>query len=306
MKPEFTIRNHAGMHEKASTSRPLHSVRRRAAVRKAFCAAVCLLVWFPILLMLAASFMPEDELLYRYAEPLEAGREAVRAALIPSYPTFFPYIELLFRSPGFFVMFWNSCIQVLPALSGQLLVGAPAAWAFARFSFPGKKQLFVLYVLLMVLPFQVTQVSNYLVLDRLGFLNTHLALILPGIWSTFPVFIMTKSFETIPDALLEAAYLDGAGELRTFFYVGLPSGYAGIVTALLLGFIDSWNALEQPVAYLKDMALWPLSLYLPDISRDKAAVAFAAGMVTMIPPVLLYLNGQSELEQGIAASGVKE
>lgn len=282
------------------------SVRLRGTVRKILSASVCLLVWIPVLLMLAASFMPEDELIYRYAEPLGMGRETVRAALIPSYPALSPYIELLFKSPGFFVMFWNSCVQVLPALAGQLLVGAPAAWAFARFSFPGRRQLFFLYVLLMVLPFQVTQVSNYLVLDKLGFLNTHLALILPGIWSTFPVFIMTKSFETIPGALLEAAYLDGAGELRTFIYVGLPSGYAGIVTALLLGFIDSWNALEQPVAYLKDMFLWPLSLYLPNIAQDKAAAAFAACIVMMLPPVILYLNGQSELEQGIAASGVKE
>ncbi len=278
----------------------------RARVRLIACAAVCLLVWLPIILMLAAAFMPEDELLYRYTEPLGAGREAVRAALLPSYPSVKPFVELLFRSPGFYVMFWNSCIQVIPALAGQFLVGAPAAWAFARFSFTGKKPLFFLYVLLMVLPFQVTQVSNYLVLDRLHFLNTHLALILPAVWAAFPVFIMTKSFETIPEALLEAAYLDGAGELRAFLHVGLASGYPGIVTALLLGFIDNWNALEQPVAFLKEMSLWPLSLYLPNIAQEKAAVAFAAGIVMMMPPVLLYLNGQSELEQGVAASGVKE
>ncbi len=191
-------------------------------------------------------------------------------------------------------------------LLGQLLVGAPAAWAFARYSFRGKRALFLLYVLLMVLPFQVTQVSNYLVLDGAGLLNTHLALILPGIWSTFPVFIMTKSFETIPDALLEAAYLDGAGEIRTFFHIGLPVGRAGVVTAMILGFLDSWNAMEQPSAFLKDEVLWPLSLYLPTIAADKAAAAFAAGLVMMAPPVLLYLNCQNELEQGIAAYGVKE
>ncbi len=78
------------------------------------------------------------------------------------------------------------------------------------------------------------------------------------------------------------------------------------MTAMVLSFIDAWNALEQPVAYLKDMSLWPLSLYLPEIVSDKAAVAFAAGIVMMLPPVLLYLNGEGELEQGLAASGVKE
>lgn len=266
----------------------------------------CLLVWLPLLLMLAASLMPEDELLWRYLSPLGIGKAPVRVSLLPSYPSPEAFIELLLRSPGFFVMFWNSCIQTFPLLMGQLLVGAPAAWAFARLPLPGKRWLFALYVLLMVLPFQVTQVSNYLVLKQLGLLDSHLALILPGIWSTFPVYIMTRSFEAVPRALLEAAYLDGAGEVRAFFLVGIPTGYPGIVTALVLGFIDAWNALEQPLAYLKDMSRWPLSLYLPDIVQDKATVAFAAGMVMMMPPVLLYLNGEGELEQGVAASGVKE
>ncbi len=278
----------------------------RARLRHTVCVLVCLTVWLPILLMFAASLMPEDELLYRYVEPLGLGREDVHAALLPAYPSLQPFVELLLRSPGFYVMFWNSCIQVLPALAGQFLVGAPAAWAFARFSFPAKKPLFFLYVLLMVLPFQVTQVSNYLILDRMRLLDTHLALILPAVWAAFPVFIMTKSFESIPNALLEAAYLDGAGELKVFIHVGLPAGYPGIVTALLLGFIDNWNALEQPIAFLKSAPRWPLSLYLPSIAQEKAAVAFAAGIVMMMPPVLFYLNGQSELEQGIAASGVKE
>ncbi len=266
----------------------------------------CVLVWAPILLMAAASLMPEDELYWRYLSPLGLGRDRVRAAFLPSYPSGEALVELLIRSPGFFVMFWNSCIQVIPMAAGQLLAAAPASWAFARFRFPGKKALFGIYVILMVLPFQVTQVSNYLVLDHLGILDSHLALILPGIWSTLPVYIMTKAFETIPEALLEAARLDGAGEFYSFFHVGLPLGYPGIATAMMLGFVDGWNALEQPITYLKDKSLWPLALYLPNIAEDKAAVAFAAALITCLLPVLVYLNCQEELEQGIAASGVKQ
>lgn len=281
-------------------------MRRGRWVRTGILISLCLLVWLPVLLLFAAAFMPEDELMRRYLSPLGMGRGRVRAALLPDYPSFQAFIELLFQSPGFFVMFWNSCIQVFPVLAGQVLVGAPAAWAFSRYSFKGKKALFFLYVVLIILPFQVTQVSNYLVLDRLGILNTHLAFILPGIWSTLPVFIMTKSFETIPQALVEAAYLDGAGEMKAFWHIGIPAGYPGIVTALLLSFLDGWNSLEQPLAYLRDLSLWPLSLYLPNITADKAAVAFAAGMIMLLPSVLLYLNGQTYLEQGIAASGMKE
>ena len=269
-------------------------------------AAACLLVWIPLLLMAGASLMPEDELYWRYLSPLGLGKDRVRAALLPSYPSPEAFVELLIRSPGFFVMFWNSCLQVLPVLAGQLAVAAPAAWAFAKFRFKGKRLLFGGYVILMVLPFQVTQVSNYLVLDRLGLLDSHLSLILPGIWSTLPVFIMTKTFETIPDVLMEAAYLDGAGEFYTFFHVGLPLGYPGIVTALTLSCVDGWNGLEQPITYFKDKTLWPVALYLPDIARDKASVAFAAALIVCMLPALLYLNCQEELEIGVAASGVKQ
>ncbi len=269
-------------------------------------AAASFLTCFPVLLMAGASFMPEDELAWRYLFPLGMGKAPVRASMLPAYPSLEALIELLLRSPGFFVMFWNSCIQVFPMLFGQFLIGAPAAWALARFSFPGKRVLSCLYLLLLVLPFQVVQVSNYLVLGRMGLLDTHLAMILPGAWSTFPVYIMARSFEAVPRSLLEAAYLDGAGEAETFFFIGLPIGYPGMVTALVFGFMDGWNALEQPMAYLRDLRLWPLSLYLPDIVQDKAAVAFAAGLIMMAPPVLLYLAGQGKMEQGVAAYGIKE
>lgn len=281
-------------------------MKRKAWIQRLLLITLCLLVWLPLLILAAASFMPEDEMLYRYLSPLGMGRDRVKAALIPMYPTLEAFTELLLRSPGFFVMFWNSCLQVFPMLIGQLLIGAPAAWAFARFSFPGRKLLFLLYILLMILPFQVTQVSNYLVLDQLSLLNTHWAMILPGIWATMPVFLMTNVFRTIPEALTEAAYLDGAGEWKIFFRIGIPLGMPGIVTAFMLGFFDGWNSLEQPIAFLKDPTLWPLSLYLPNITADKAAVAFSACVVMLIPSVLLYLNGQSYLEQGIAVSGMKD
>lgn len=267
---------------------------------------LCLLVWVPFLLMTAAALMPEDELIWRYLPVLGLGKDQVRAALIPSYPSGEALVELLFRSPGFFVMFWNSCIQVFPMLLGQLAVGAPAAWAFARFQFPGRKWLFGMYILLMVLPFQITQVSNYLVLERMGLLNSHLAMIVPGIWASLPVFIMERSFAKIPQVLTEAARLDGAGDFYIFWHIGLPLGYPGIVTALMLGFVDGWNALEQPLTYLKEQRLWPVSLYLPDIARDKASVAFAAALLCCILPVLMYVNVQEELEQGTAAAGIKQ
>ncbi len=94
-------------------------------------------------------------------------------------------------------MFWNSCLQTGLVLAGQLLIALPGAWAFAHFCFPGKRALFLFYIILMMQPFQVTMVPSYLVLKRFHLLNTHLAVILPGIFSAFPVFIMTKFFASI-------------------------------------------------------------------------------------------------------------
>ena len=120
--------------------------------------------------------------------------------------------------------------------------------------------------------------------------------------STFPVFIIYRFFTEIPDSLLESARLDGAREWQLFYHIGLPMGSSGVIAAMVLGFLEYWNAIEQPMTYLKTEARWPLSLYLPQMVSAETASAFAASIVTLLPAVLLFLSGQEYLEQGIAAS----
>ncbi len=260
----------------------------------------------PLVLMFTSSFMGAGELTETYGGVLREGEENIRFTLLPKYPTLRAYVELLLDSPGFFVMFWNSCKQVFPVLAGQLVIAVPAAWAFGQYEFKGKKVLYFFYMILMIMPFQVTMVSTYLVLSKLEILNTHLAVILPGIFSTFPVFILTKFFKSIPKALIEAAKMDGASDIQIFFRIGLPLGYPGILSVLILGFLEYWNAIEQPMTFLQDKELWPLSLYLPNIAVDKVSVSFVASVIMMIPALLLFVFGQRYLEEGIAASGLKE
>lgn len=267
---------------------------------------LCLFIWLPLLLMAGSALMSEGEMLQRFGAIFGMGNEPVKAAFLPSFPTLRPFVELLIDSPGFYVMFWNSCLQTGLVLAGQLLAALPAAWAFASFRFPGRRSLFLLYIILMMQPFQVTMVPCYLVLKELKLLNTHLAVILPGIFSAFPVVIMTKFFESIPHPLVEAAKLDGAGEFSIFVNIGIPVGRPGIISVLVLGFLEYWNAIEQPMAFLKERKRWPLSLYLPEITADKAGVAWAASIIMMILPVVLFVMGQETLEQGIAGSGIKE
>lgn len=266
----------------------------------------CTLIWLPLVVMAGNALMSKSELMQRFGALFGSGYQPIKATLMPTYPTLRPFVELLLDSPGFYVTYWNSFLQTGAILAGQLLTALPAAWAFASFSFRGKRALFILYIILMMQPFQVTMVPSYLVMKRLGILNTHLAVILPGIFAAFPVFIMTKFFESIPKPLLEAARLDGAGDFAIFWKIGIPIGRPGIISALVLGFLEYWNAVEQPMTFLKERRLWPLSLYLPDITVDKAGVAWAASIVMMVLPVILFIMGQDQLEQGIAAAGIKE
>ncbi len=251
--------------------------------------------------------MGSDEVLGNAGPVTNQLKGIARWSIIPQYPTLRAYVELLLDSPNFFTMFWNSCIQVLPVLLGQIVIAAPAAWAFARFQFRGKKPLFILYIILMVLPFQITMVSSYLVLFKMKLTGTHLALILPNIFSAFPVFVMTKFFKSVPESLIESARLDGAKEMYIFLRVGIPMGASGLLSVIILGFIEYWNAIEQPLTFLaNNKRLWPLTLYLPDITLNKLQVAFTASVFVLFPVLLLFLYGQKHLERGIAASGLKE
>lgn len=281
-------------------------VNEKKTVRTAVLTIFCLLFWVPVLVMFPNSFMGTEELKASYGGVLGGGTEAVRLELLPVYPTLKPYVELLLDSPDFFVMFWNSVKQVVPILIGQVLIGMPAAWAFGRYRFRGRRILFLLYMILMIMPFQVTMVSSYLVLSELSLMDTHLAIILPGIFSAFPVFIMQKFFRSIPDALVEAAMVDGAGQFKIFLHVGVPLGLPGIMASVLLDFLEYWNAIEAPMTFLKTKSKLPLSLYLPQITTDQVGSSFAASIVMMLPAVLIFLWGQEYLEQGIVASGLKE
>jgi len=271
-----------------------------------FLILFALLTILPLWFLVTGSFMGKAEIVQNFSPILEETIGKVSWPLLPVYPTLRAYVELLLDTPKFFIMFWNSCKQVAPALLGQLLIAVPAAWGFARFEFKGKKVLFTLYMILMIMPFQVTMVSNYLVLDRFHFLDSHFSIILPAIFSTFPVFIMVKFFKSIPRSFLEAAKIDGAGEWRIFFRIGLPMGNAGVMSAVILDFLELWNSIEQPLNFLKTKKLWPLSLYLPNISTEKAGVSLVASVIMLLPALLLFLYGQKYLEQGIMASGLKE
>ena len=260
----------------------------------------------PILFLLSGSIMSRYELMESLGPLTADSEQMITWKFFPHYPTVQQYVRILFQTPQFFIVFWNSMKIVILILAGQLLTAVPAAWAFAVYPFRFRRPLFTLYIVLMLMPFQVTMLSSYLALDHLKLLNTHGAIILPAVFSTFPVFLIYRGFCDLPKGLIEAARIDGAGEWTIFWRIGLPLASGGILSAMVLGFLEYWSLLEQPMAFLEDQSLWPLSLYLPEISMDQAGYSFVASVITLIPAVFVFLSGREYLEQGIVASALKE
>lgn len=264
------------------------------------------LILLPLLILLSGALMDGLELGGYVSAVFTGGEKLISWRWMPAYPSFENYKKLLFETPQFFVLFWNSVKLTGCILAGQLLTAVPAAWGFAMYPVKGSRWLFSLYVVLMLMPFQVTMLSSYLVLNQLSLLNTHGAIILPAVFSTFPVFIVYGGFRSIPPQILDAARIDGAGEIAILIRLGLPLGKGGLLSAMVLGFLEYWNLMEQPMAFLEEKALWPLSLYLPEITWGQAGFAFCASVVTLVPAVFVFVLGQGYLEQGIIYSGLKE
>lgn len=269
-------------------------------------ALFALAMFFPIWVAVTGAISSDWELTEKLGPVLGSLGGFARWNILPKSPSLRSLVRVLLDSPGFFTMFWNSVVISLGTLMGQLLFAAPAAWALAKLRLPGGKKLGSLYMVLMLLPFQVLMYPEYLVLRALGLLDTLWAVILPGIFSAYPVFLLNRFFSAIPDEILEAARLDGASEWQIFRYMALPLGLPGLTSVAILVFLDSWNMLEQPMTFLKNRALWPLSLFLPETTLADVGLGFAAALLMLLPALLLFAQCQEALEQGIALPGGKE
>jgi multiple sugar transport system permease protein len=250
--------------------------------------------------------MKASELSAYIGPVLDGGSGYARMTLLPALPTPEQYMKLLLDNAKFLSMFWNSMLMVLPIVLGQLAIGTLAAWGFAHFPFRGQEPLFMAYVALMMMPFQVTLVPSYLTLSRIGLMDTVWAVILPGAFSTFAVFLLRQFFRTIPPELAESARIDGAGEWTVFRAIALPLGLPGIASLFVLSFLDNWNLVEQPMTFLRDQSQWPLSLYLTQIGERNVDVAMAASILTLLPTVLLFFYFETYLVEGIQMTGIKE
>ena len=264
----------------------------------------------PTVLTITNSFMTQSEITANYGQVFQNAtngksfiKDTINLKFIPDKVSFSQYFTVLLKSPDFLYKFWNSVILVAPIVLAQLMVASVAAYGFTRWRGKVRDTIFFAYVILMLMPYQVTLVPNYLVSDFLGLLNTRWAIILPGAFAPFSVFLLTKSMRRIPVSLIESAKLDGAGEWHIFWNICLPQCRSALYSIAILVFIDYWNMVEQPLILLPDASQQPLSVYLSQINAGEIGIAFAAAVVYMVPGLLMFLHGEAYLVEGITYAG---
>ena len=272
-------------------------------------AAVSFLL--PTVLTIANSFMTSNEISANYGAMISNMTEDkkvfisddVNLKFIPDKVTFSQYSSVLFKSPEYLLKFWNSVILTVPITVFQIIVAVFTSYGFSRYQGKIKNIIFFAYIILMIMPYQVTLVPNFLVAEKFGILDTRWAIILPGIFSPFSVFLLTKVMRRIPISYIEAAKLDGASEFQIMTKISIPLCKGALVSIAMLVFIDYWNMVEQPLVLMKDPEMHPLSVFLSQINTGDVGLAFAVGTVYMVPTILMFLYGEEYLVEGITYSG---
>ena len=287
----------------------ISKVRRGVATLLAASCAVLFLM--PIVLTVTNSFMSASEISSNYGQVFSTSdsggktyiSEKVNLKFIPDMVSFSQYITVLFKSPDYLFKFWNSVILVVPIVGFQLLVALLASYGFTRYRGRIKEMVFFAYIILMLMPYQVTLVPNYLVSGWLHILDTRWAIWLPGIFSPFAVYLLTKYMRRIPVSVMEAAQIDGAGEWQIFRHICMPLCKGCMCSVAILIFIDYWNMVEQPLILLSDDSMHPLSVFLSKIKKGEIGLAFAVATIYMIPTLLVFLYGEDYLVEGIKYQG---
>jgi multiple sugar transport system permease protein len=245
---------------------------------------------FPVIYMVSNSFMGEEE--------VNAALQNFKFHIIPDCFTMIQYYTILIRKPDFLLRFWNSVILTVPIVIGQIGTSIFGAYAFAKIEFKFKQQIFFMFILLMIMPYQVTLVPIYIIMKKINLVGSYASVILPGIFSTFGVFLMTQFLKSIPDEQCEAAKVDGASHIQILFKIIMPQCRGAVVSLAILSFVDNWNMIEQPLILLGNEKQ-PLSTFLSQINNNELGMAFACGVMFMMPSIFVFLNGEKQLLQGI-------
>ncbi|MEG2603417.1 MAG: carbohydrate ABC transporter permease [Clostridia bacterium] len=290
-----------------------HGLRAlRAALRRVrpfafvLLSLIAIVMLIPIVFTFLYSFFPKSEI-----TAYLAGRNNYDATkwmdilFSPAQVSLRQYYTILIEEPQYLKLFCNSALYGAAILLGQAFVIPMTAYALSRFAFRGRDALFFVVLMLMLLPFQVTMAPSVMTLRALGLLNTPWAVVLPMIFSPFYLFLIRQFMLGIPNEIIEAGPMDGAGTFRCFAHVMIPVCRPIIGAAAALSFADSWNMVEQPLVYINDQSLQPLSVMFNQMSTESTGIAFAGAALYLLPMLLVYIYFQDDILLGVQLSELK-
>ena len=250
----------------------------------------------PLVWMVSASFMPEGE------------ANSLVPHFLPSRVTLAHYITLFSRLDlGRHLM--ASLLVSGAATLSSVLFNAMAGYAFGKLRFPGRERIFKGLLLMLSIPSQVAVLPLFLLLKSMGFVNTYWGVVIPSMSSIFGIFLVRQYVRSIPDDLLDAARIDGAGELRIFWSIVLPVCRPVLATLAIFTFMGTWNDFMWPLVILTDASKYTLPVALANLSGEHVQdteLMMAGSVLTILPVLLLFLALQRVYVEGIVAGGVKE
>jgi len=268
----------------------------------------------PVIVTFTNSFMSGFEIQSRYAMNIIPSNifyridtfpqiHFVRMTVIPDWVTFRQYLNL-FQKSAYLNSLWNSVIITAPSVLGQLIVAIPAAYAFEMSKWRYKEKLFFVYIVVMLMPLPVVLVPQFVMAGFLGISESITAVIFPAVFSPFGVFLLRQFMKTLPLEYIEAAKIDGAGQIRILVSIVTPLVKPAIAALALLVFIDYWNVVDQAIVFITDPTREPLSVMLSRLRGDYQII-FAASFFYTLPALLVFLYGQEHLIKGLKLSGLK-
>lgn len=226
-------------------------------------------------------------------------------------PTFNNFQDLLVVMSNSYVPFtryvFNTVLTTLVGTVGHLIIGSMAAYVLAKYDFPGGKQFFDICVTALMFNAYVLQIPTYLIMTKLGWVDTYLALIVPAFALPMGLFLMKQFMEQIPDALIEAAKIDGAKEGRIFLQIVMPNVKPAWLTVTIFSVQNLWNLKGQIYIYSEDYKMLPYALQqIMSAGVARAGVGGAATMVVMMVPIIIFVMAQSNILETMASSGIKD
>lgn len=250
----------------------------------------------PFIWMLSAAFMPDGH-----------------ANVYP--PRFFPDEFTLEQFASLFERlkigrnFLNSLFLSVTVTLISLFFNSMAGYAFAKYRFRGKNKIFKILLSSMIIPAQVTMLPLFLMLKSMGFINTYMAIIIPGLANIFGIFMIRQYALSIPDSLIEAARIDGAGDFQIYRTIVIPLCLPILITLAIFTFLGTWNDFLWPLIALTDNSMYTLPVALANLMGEHSKdpeLMMAGSLITVIPVIIVFLSLQRYYIRGIMLGSVKE